>query len=463
MKFLLIAVNAKYIHSNPAVYSLQSFAEEAGRQHMEITEYTINQTAADILADIYSKKPDVIAFSCYIWNWEIIGKLLPELNKILPDIPVWLGGPEVSYDGEAIMGRFPSVTGIMLGEGEVTCKDILDCYLCSRDASMREYELALIKGILYREKEGKLVKTGERERTDLNRLPFPYVGVLNRFQNRIIYYESSRGCPFRCSYCLSSIDKSLRFKELAKVQEELTVLLEGRVAQVKFVDRTFNCNHVHALEIWKFIKEKDNGITGFHFEIAADLMTETEINLLKSMRPGLIQLEIGIQSTHQAALDSVCRKMDFDRVKAVVAELRENNNIHIHLDLIAGLPYEDYGTFRASFDQVYSCRPEQLQLGFLKILPGTPVRHQATEYGIAYEESPPYQVLFTQWLSYEELCRLHKMEMMVELYYNSNQFMNTLKVLETAFSSSFQLYEEIADFYEKKGYYLVQSGKKLPI
>ncbi len=459
MKFLLVAVNAKYIHSNPAVYSLKSCAGEAGREHMEIAEYTINQPAEDILADIYGKKPDVIAFSCYIWNWDIIGKLLSGLSKILPEIPIWLGGPEVSYDGTAVMGRFPSVTGIMLGEGEITCKEILAYYLCGSDVENREAKLTQIRGILYRQKDGKPLATEEREKADLDRLPFAYTGQLTCFQNRIVYYESSRGCPFRCSYCLSAIDKSLRFKKLEKVKEELAAFMESGVAQVKFVDRTFNCNHVHAMEIWKFIREKDNGTTGFHFEIAADIMTEAEINLLKGLRPGLIQLEIGIQSTHQATLESVCRKMDFNRVREVVASLRENKNIHIHLDLIAGLPYEDYSTFGASFDQAYSCRPEQLQLGFLKVLSGAPIRQQTAEYGIVYEEIPPYQVLFTRWLSYEELRRLHQVEVMVELYYNSNQFRNTLKVLEMAFRSPFRMYEALADYYETKGYYHVSPAR----
>lgn len=488
MKFLLVAVNAKFIHSNPAVYSLLSFAGEAGREHMEIAEYTINQPVSDILADIYGKKPDVIAFSCYIWNWEIIGKLLPDLHKLLPDVPVWLGGPEVSYGGESVMLRFPSVTGIILGEGEVTCRELLHYYLRRSDDPDGDNDLFPIKRILYRQKEGKLTDTGEREKTDLNHLPFSYGGLLaqnpedknmaaentvandmtdtglpdrirTHFQNRIIYYESSRGCPFRCGYCLSSVDKSLRFKNPAKVTEELTVLLESGVTQVKFVDRTFNCNHAHAMAVWRFIREKDNGITCFHFEIAADIMTEEEIELLQSMRPGLVQLEIGIQSTHQPTLDSVGRNMDFMRVKDVVMALGKNKNIHIHLDLIAGLPYEDYDTFRTSFNETYDCRPEQLQLGFLKVLSGAPIRQQAAEYGIVYEEQPPYQVLFTRWLSYEELRRLHRIEEMVSLYYNSNQFMNTLKVLETAFNSPFQMYEQLADFYHREGYFSVSPAR----
>ncbi len=446
MKFLLTAINAKYIHSNPAVYSLRSYAGEEGRRHMEIAEYTINNQSAEILADIYKRKPDVIAFSCYIWNWEMVKKLLPELQKVLPQIPIWLGGPEVSYNSQVILADYPFVTGIMQGEGEETCKELLEYYVKGQGA------LSGIKGLLYRFGE-ELVFTGERELTDIDQIPFPYENISD-FENRIIYYESSRGCPFRCSYCLSSIDKSVRLKSLDKVKKELKFFIGHNIPQVKFVDRTFNCNHIHAMAIWQFIKEQDNGITNFHFEIAADILTEEEIALLGTMRPGLVQLEIGVQSTHEPTLNSICRKTNFAQVKKNVQALIQNRNIHIHLDLIAGLPYEDYHTFAESFNDVYACHPEQLQLGFLKVLSGSPMEREAAEHGIIYEEQPPYQVLFTRWLSYEQLLRLQQVEEMVELYYNSNQFINTLQVLELAFENPFKMYEKLADFYEEKGYFV---------
>lgn len=493
-KYLLVAVNAKYIHSNPAVYSLRSFAEnkEEASFHIEIAEYTINRPVQELLADIYKRKPDMIAFSCYIWNWEIIQRILPQLAKILPGIPVWLGGPQVSHDGEDILRRFPSVTGMMQGEGEETYQELVSYYLdhwnranapsgkvCPQTWKGQEAfeepdkkgnqvsicdsapfgspdkirKLSQIKGILYREANGERKMTQGRELIDLDRLPFPYA-ELSHFHNRIIYYESSRGCPFRCSYCLSAIDKSVRFKSLPKVTEELAFFMKHKVPQVKFVDRTFNCHHGHAMAIWQFIKEQDNGITNFHFEVAADILTKEEIELLRSMRPGLIQLEIGVQSTHERTLYSICRKMDFRQVQRNVAALRESRNIHIHLDLIAGLPYEDYDRLACSFNEVYSCRPEQLQLGFLKVLPGTPIRQQAEEYGIAYEEAPPYQVLFTQWISYPQMERLRGVEEMVEIYYNSGQFTNTLQVLVMAFAGPFQMAEQLAAFYEEKGYFL---------
>ena len=327
MKFLLTAVNAKYIHSNPAVYSLRAYAGEELSEHIEIAEYTINQRMEQILAGIYEKKPDVIAFSCYVWNWNMIQELLTEVPKIMPVVPIWLGGPEVSFLGEKILKQYPAVTGIMIGEGEQTFKELLEYYV-NKNGNLHD-----IKGLLLADG-----MTGERELTDISTLPFLYEDM-EQFKNRIIYYESSRGCPYRCSYCLSSIDKKVRLRDIEIVKKELQFFLDRNVAQVKFIDRTFNCNHKHALEIWNYIYEHDNGVTNFHFEVEGDILNEEEIALLNKMRPGLVQLEIGVQSTNPVTLKEINRFTDFENLKTIVEKINSGKNIHQHLDLIAGLPY----------------------------------------------------------------------------------------------------------------------------
>lgn len=449
MKFLLVAVNAKYIHSNPAVYSLRAFLPEEQRESAEIAEYTINQKDEDILADIYKRKPDVIGFSCYIWNIETVRKLLAELPKLLPGVPVWLGGPEVSYNAEELLAQFPGVTGVMIGEGESTFYELMEHYLQAKPVET----LKEIAGLSLRSG-----KTADRAPTQMDDLPFLYYHP-EQFENRIIYYESQRGCPFRCSYCLSSIEKTVRQKDLFAVKEELSVFLKNKVRQVKFIDRTFNCKEAHALEIWKFITENDNGVTNFHFEIAADCMTEAELALLETMRPGLIQLEIGVQTINPDTIRAINRAMKLDRVADAVKRVHSYGNIHQHLDLIAGLPLENYESFARSFDWVYALAPEQLQLGFLKVLHGSQMERDVLKYGICYRDTPPYEVLYTNDISYEEICRLKKIEEMVELYYNSNQFVTTLRFLVKEFSSPFRMFELLAEFYERKGYFVNQPAR----
>ncbi len=452
MKFLLVAVNAKYIHSNPAIYSLRAYAGEALREHIELAEYTINQSVQDILADIYSRRPEVIGLSCYIWNWRMIQELLRELPKLLPDTDIWLGGPEVSYDGEAVLSTYPQVTGIMVGEGEATFKELLEYYLITEGcgesgAERKDSKLQNIAGLYL--PNGY---TPVREPVDMSSIPFLYED-LSLFENRIIYYESSRGCPFRCSYCLSSVDKKLRFRDLSIVKRELQFFLDQGVKQVKFVDRTFNCNREHAMAIWQYILENDNSVTNFHFEISADILGEEELALLERMRPGLVQLEIGVQTANGDTLTAIRRFMDIEKLEHVVERLRRAQNVHLHLDLIAGLPYEDYESFGVSFDRVYAMEPEQLQLGFLKVLKGSAMEEESVAYGLVYQDMPPYEVLYTKWLTYGEVLRLKRVEEMVELYYNSNQFVYTLKFLEQAFETPFRMYEQLAAFYERKGYF----------
>ena len=445
MKFLLVALNAKYIHSNPALYSLRAYVGEELQEHVEIAEYTINHAFTDVLADIYQRKPDVIGLSCYIWNIEQMLELVTELGKLMPQVPIWLGGPEVTYDAPKLLENYPSVTGIMVGEGEATFRQLLEYYV--NQGKVEREELQRIPGLCL--PEGF---TAPRELTDISALPFLYE-EMEPFQNRIIYYESSRGCPFRCSYCLSSIDKKVRLRDIGVVKKELQFFLDKKVKQVKFVDRTFNCNHDHAISIWKYLLENDNDVTNFHFEIAADLLNEEELELLGQMRPGLVQLEIGVQSTNPKTLEAIHRVMDVEKLENVVARINAGNNVHQHLDLIAGLPYENYESFGRSFNRVYAMEPEQLQLGFLKVLKGSEMCERATEYGIYYTDKAPYEVLFTKWLSFEDVLHLKKIEEMVELYYNSNQFVHTLRFLEQAFESPFSMYEELAAFYERKGYF----------
>ncbi len=447
MKILLTAVNAKYIHSNLAVYSLQAYAKEY-EDNVVIAEYTINNRIDYILEQIYKQKPDVLCFSCYIWNIRYIEELIREFHKICPEIPIWLGGPEVSYETERFMKEHPQVTGIMMGEGEKTFRNLCGFYV-NHEA---EEKLETFSGITYRKKDGSLCIRPAEVPMDMSEIPFCY-DTLSDFKNRIIYYESSRGCPFNCSYCLSSVDKKLRFRDLELVKKELAFFIEKEVPQVKFVDRTFNCNHAHAMEIWKFIKQHDNGITNFHFEISADLLNEEELELIHDMRPGLIQLEIGVQSTNEATITEIHRTMKLDRLKEIVRKIQGGGNIHEHLDLIAGLPYEDYATFARSFDEIYALKPNQLQLGFLKVLKGSYMYEHAGEYGIVYHDNAPYEVLKTNWLDFSEVLKIKLAEEMLEVYYNSGQFEITMKVLELFFASPFAMYQALGAFYEEKGYF----------
>lgn len=446
MKFLLAAFNAKYIHSNPGLYSMRASVPEKLREHVEIAEYTINHRLEDVLADLYERKPDAVGFSCYIWNWTMIQDVIVEFHKLLPQVPIWLGGPEVSFDAQDILEEYPQITGVMIGEGEITFAEVLTCYV-NKSLPMD------IPGTIYRDTEGVICMAKQRELSDLSKLPFLYE-EMDDFANRIIYYESSRGCPYRCSYCLSSIEKKVRLRRLDIVFRELQFFLDYRLSQVKFVDRTFNCNAEHALRIWDYLEKNDNGITNFHFEIAAESLTEDQIVVLNRLRPGLVQLEIGVQTTNPKTLEAIRRPMRFERLKEIVRRLHDGHNIHIHLDLIAGLPYENYESFMRSFNHVYRMEPEQLQLGFLKVLKGSYMHECAEEYGIEYMRKPPYEVLFTSWISYEEIRKLKRVEEMVEIYYNSNQFVATLKLLESCFETPFAMYEALADFYKEKGYFL---------
>lgn len=444
MKILLVACNAKYIHSNLAVYDLQAYASDYA-DHIVLKEYTINQQKDDIMRDIYLEHPDVVCVSCYIWNLSFVKELMADLIKILPGADFWAGGPEVSYDAEKFLTENSEFKGVMVGEGEETFKELAGYYVEKNPQNLKD-----MTGICYRDGD-RIIHNGWRQIMDLSSIPFIYKD-LSEFKNRIIYYESSRGCPFSCSYCLSSIDKKLRFRDTETVKKELQFFIDNKVPQVKFVDRTFNCKHDHAMAIWKYINEHDNGVTNFHFEISADLLREEELQEMSTMRPGLIQLEIGVQSTNPDTIKAIHRTMDFEKLKGIVDRIHSFGNIHQHLDLIAGLPYEDYDSFRHSFNDVYALKPQQLQLGFLKVLKGSHMMEMCREYGIVYKTQEPYEVLSTKWLDYDHVLKLKTVENMVEVYYNSGQFQNTLEYLENFFPDAFSIYERLGSFYMEKGY-----------
>ena len=451
MKFLLAAINAKYIHSNPGVYSLRAFARtKSPGADIEIGEYTINHQMDLILQDIYRRKPDFIGFSCYIWNISYVMEIVRDVKKVLPEVEIWLGGPEVSYDAKKVLTGEPDVRGVMRGEGELTFTELVRAYLKREELCAASLDLDHIPGITYRAESGEVVERGPQRLLSLDEIPFYYDDMAG-FENRIVYYESSRGCPFSCSYCLSSIDKTVRFRSLDLVLPELQFFLDHKVPQVKFVDRTFNCKRDHTLGVWRYLVEHDNGITNFHFEVSADIFDEEELELIGKMRPGLIQLEIGVQSTNPDTIKEIHRHMDLVKLKQAVDRVYDYRNTHQHLDLIAGLPYENYESFMRSFDDVYRMRPDQLQMGFLKVLKGSYMEEQVAAYDLKYRGIPPYEVLSTKWLPYSNVIRLKGVEDMVEVYYNSGQFPATMKLLEKKFARPSEIFTSLAEYYEKNG------------
>ena len=451
MKVLLAAINAKYIHSNLGIYSLKTYGEKmlkewglAEQAEISLAEYTINHQMEQILQDIYKRKPDVIGFSCYIWNISYVKVILADIKKVLPDVKIWAGGPEVSYHGEAFLKEEPAVDLVMMGEGEITFAHFLKALLEGED-------LKQVPGLMVRNADGTFTDTGFRQVMDMSQIPFPYAFMdMKELEHRIIYYESSRGCPFSCAYCLSSIDKKLRFRSLDLVLPELEWFLQAKVPQVKFVDRTFNCKKSHAMAIWQYIRDHDNGVTNFHFEIAADLLDKDELDLLSTMRPGLVQLEIGVQSTNEKTLEAIRRKTDIEEIREITETINSWHNIHQHLDLIAGLPWEDLESFKKSFNDVYEMEPEQLQLGFLKVLKGSYMEELIPTCDLLYSAAPPYEVLCTKWLSYGDVLELKDIEEMTEVHYNSRQFMRTLKLFEQEFDGAFAMYEYMAGYYDEQ-------------
>ena len=463
-RFLLAAVNAKYVHASLALYLLRDYAEEA-KDRIDLAEYTINMLPGDIIEDIYRKKPGFLAFSCYIWNIDLILDICSTLRKVLPDTAIWLGGPEVSSESEEILAANPQITGIMQGEGEkvfrALSKAYADAWEQGEDTGISNEVLADIPRILWRdEKEG--IRSGrtatEADEISMDEVPFVY-GDMEPFQNKIIYYETSRGCPFHCSYCLSSLEKTTRFRSMDLVLKELQYFLDLKVPQVKFVDRTFNCRSERTLQIWRYIAEHDNGVTNFHFELEPNLLTEEELDLLCSLRPGLVQTEIGVQSTHADTLKAVHRNPDLRHIRGAAERIIEAGNLHLHLDLIAGLPYEDLESFRHSFNEVYELRPNELQLGFLKLLRGTLIKSEAKQYGIICADKAPYEVLQTNWLSYDDILLLKDVEEMLEVYSNSQQYKRTIRELEKYFADPFEMFRELAVYHRQKGLFMMSLSR----
>lgn len=526
MRFLLCGINAKYIHSNLAIFSLKAYADRKKIPGAEIIlkEYTINNYVEDILQDLYEEKADVVIFSCYIWNISFVRELAAELKKVSPDVKIWAGGPEVSYAANKFLMENPTFDLIMQGEGEEVFSELIrltveeKCrikdvykqseskkvlsgivekrYSIERKQAVKEEKdiedkhfagednvyptnyidmskLQKLQGIAVWDFSGeaalgnaesnignktKIINTGFATLMNMDTIPFVYEDF-HLFEHKILYYETSRGCPFCCSYCLSSVDKTVRFRSLPIVEKELDAFLEAKVPQVKFVDRTFNCNRQRAIDIWSYLVEHDNGITNFHFEISSDLLGEEELELFAKMRPGLIQLEIGVQSTNGETVDAIHRHMDLDKLFHYVDSVHELGNIHQHLDLIAGLPYENYERFGCSFDDLYAHEPDQLQLGFLKVLKGTMMEEEVKKYSILYRNQPPYEVLGTKWLSYDEIILLKGVEELVELYYNSGQYTLTLKYAVPFFESPFRFYEMFSAWYRGKGYHKLNHNR----
>lgn len=468
-KILLTAVDAKFIHSNLAIYDLATYAYKY-HDNVKLKEYTINQQKDYILRDLYLETPDIICFSCYIWNIDFIKELISSLSKVLPNTKIWLGGPEVTYNAAETLESLESVAGVMIGEGEETFLELCDYYISGKG------NLASINGLAYRESlaiSGKELETLQLENSDfsaeslntsavltrprdifdLNKLPFCYETLNNlTLEHRIIYYESSRGCPFNCSYCLSSVDKKVRFRDLSMVFHELQYFIDHEVPQVKFVDRTFNCDHKRTMAIWQYLIDHDKGITNFHCEIAAEVLNQEEIELLKTMRPGLVQLEIGVQTTNTTTLKAIHRPSTFENLANIVNDIHTNRNVHMHLDLIVGLPNEDIKSFSNSFNDVYSLYPEQLQMGFLKVLKGSFMAMHKDDYDCVYQTKAPFEVLSTRWISYGDVLLLKQVEDMVEVYYNSVQFTKSLPYIINAFNTPFEFFKAIGEFYAYKGY-----------
>ena len=456
MKVLLIALNAKYIHTCPAVYSLRAYAaasmpELKGHVSIGVAEYTINDRYQDVLAGIMEAHADILGFSTYIWNVDRVHRLIRDIRRIRGDeVQIWAGGPEATWYPEAFLAG-DGADLCMLGEGEVVFAGMVRRAWDNKKAGEKYTDLPMdLQGLAFL-RQGQLVTTGMAEPADMDRIPFLYED-LSLFDNRILYYEASRGCPFGCAYCLSGRERGIRCRDLETVKKELQYFLTNRVRQVKFVDRTFNANADFATEIWTFIRDHDNGITNFHFEIEADRMTKEELELVSSLRPGLIQMEIGVQSANAGTLASVHRSPRLDRIREVMEVLVRRQNINLHLDLIAGLPFEGMESFRRSFQAVYDMRPHQLQLGFLKLLKGTELYDRREEYGIVCSESAPYEVLKTKWLSYEELDLLHRVSDRVEEYVNSQGFRRSLPLAEALFPDAFSLFEALAAYYREQGY-----------
>ena len=454
MKLLLTTLNSKYIHTNLAIRYLKNSVVDV-IDNVNLVEFTINQRKEYILGEIYKIQPDVIGFSCYIWNIEMIHEIAKLLKKVMPHITIIFGGPEVSFSPEKIMQENDAIDMIIMGEGEKTFKTLIQNLKYNEDYSQ-------IPGMAFRAKGEIFINNKVGIVPEMEQITFPYKDEIID-KNKIVYYESSRGCPFNCQYCLSSTSGGVRFRPLEIVKEEIKYLVDQGVQQVKFVDRTFNAKKDYAMEIMEHIIAINKGKTNFHFEVTADLIEEDMLEFLSTVPTGLFQFEIGVQSTNQETLKDIQRQMDFDKLGSVVKRISKGKNIHQHLDLIVGLPREDYFSFRKSFDDVFTLRPEKLQIGFLKLLKGSGIRRDSSQYQYIYDDKPPYEVLESDAMSYGEIVKLKGMEEMVEVYWNSNMFASTVEIiLENFYDSSFKFFEDLWEYWEALGYHhLSHSRNKL--
>lgn len=452
MKALLVGINSQYIHTNLAIRNLYQYNLEKVSQQLEIAEYTINQRLPIIIDEIYRKKPKIILFSCYIWNTEFVKEIVTTYQKISPNTIIVLGGPEVSYHSVNFMEENPFVDIIIKDEGEETLGNLLNVFAGKID-------IDTVPGLVYRNQD-QICETLPPVPFNLdNQIPFPYFD-LDLVKDKILYYETSRGCPFKCSYCLSSISGKVRFVPLETVFAHMDIFLAHKVKQVKFVDRTFNCNKQHAMAIWKYLKEHDNGVTNFHFEISAHLFDQETLEFFKTIRREQFQFEVGVQSTNPQTITQINRSTNTETLLDICKKINSYNNIHQHLDLIAGLPFEDRASFANSFNTVFAIRPEQLQLGFLKILKGSAMESEIEQHEIKYSHTPPFEILGNKWLNYDDILLLKGVEDMVERFYNSGRFTNSLAAMLKNHPSPYHFFEDLGVFFTERNYHLMSVTKE---
>lgn len=452
MKVILSTLNSKFIHSCLAIRYLQGYVEDL--IHIDIKEYTINQNIDFIASDLYKLEPEIIGFSTYIWNLTETLKICKIMKIVNPKIKIILGGPEVSFDGEKILEDNKFIDFIIYGEGEETFREFIK-KLIDGDEDYDD-----IEGLIYSQ-GNRIIKNPPRTLIkDLNIIPSPYKNIGDEFEDKIVYFESSRGCPFNCEFCLSSTIKGVRYFEINRVKEELNNLIEGKVRQVKFVDRTFNANKNYAMEIMNFIIDKNPKDINFHFEVTAHLLDREMLDFLSGVKEGLFQFEVGVQSTNLDTIDAIGRTTDFEKLRDITKEIKSHKNIHQHLDLIAGLPYEGYDSFRKSFNDVYEIRPQKIQLGFLKLLKGSGLRKDQEKYGFKYLDEPPYEVLENDFIKFKEIIKLKIIEDLVERYYNEGYFEHTLEfIVYNHYTSPFDFYEDFSYYWEFKNYHKVSNSR----
>lgn len=453
MNILLTTLNSKYIHSSLALRYLKSMCKDID-VNISIEEFTINNNTDFIVREIYRKKPDVIGFSCYIWNIEIIKEIAYKIKKSLPDVKIIFGGPEVSFDCAQLMQDFEFIDYIICGEGEFTFKDLI------LRLNTNDYNLNTVEGLVYRQ-SNEIIKNKPRALIEnLDEIPSPYYEDLSDLKDRIVYFESSRGCPFNCKFCLSSVLKGTRYFSIERIKKELKKLIDAEVRQVKFVDRTFNTNKQFAITIMKYIIQQNVKNINFHFEVTAHILDDEMLNFLKDVPKGLFQFEIGVQSTNEKVIKGVNRTTDFNKLSEVVKLINSYNNIHQHLDLIAGLPYEDFESYKKSFNDVYRLRPEKLQLGFLKLLKGTQLRAEKDIHGFVFYDKPPYEVMFNKYISFEEMSKIKEIEEIVERYSDEDYFKLTLDFLINNFyKEPFDFFEDLSNYWLENEYNKVSHSK----